>query len=371
MTLIAAILPVDGAPFFISDTLVSEPGCQETRILGPNGIILPARGGDYRPWRLQQKNIIVRERTFAAYAGASFLAHGVFRQLEQSIPAAGPTREIIADVAANYEADLLRHETSMLFAFVGNDGAVELLMAGSEFAHLVLEDGTECYAAGSGAESFLGTFPDLRRAAGGDQLLGENPHHMLIMQLCGLSAEFGAREAILGEFDCHFGGIVEIVRTTGLGFEKLPGATIINEVVTIDADELTLWGGNYLQYCYSDDVLVYWRFGQLRNAEALDAFGTDAFAAVIRPPHRQPSRAENDRACEKVLATSSDDSTFNVFCWNDLNNLNRRRLSVRAPDNGNFRVWRENGHFYVFRSHAFLDEIAQRFGVQRALVAHD
>jgi len=96
MTLIAAICPASEAPFFVSDTLVSEPGRRDGRILSPNGVILPAESeSGLRPNQLQQKNIVIQDRTFAAYAGESVAAYGAFRRLLEALATQPPSREVI------------------------------------------------------------------------------------------------------------------------------------------------------------------------------------------------------------------------------------------------------------------------------------
>jgi hypothetical protein len=161
VTLIAAICPPNEQPFFVCDTLVSEPGRQEGRVLSPNGVILQAPiEAVYKPFRLQQKNIIIRDRLFAAYAGSSLLGRGAFRRLQRALCHQTPSYDMVDAFAADFEDELNHHNTSLLVAFVQQDG-VQLVTLGPRFEHLVLNDGTECYASGSGAETFLNTLPSL------------------------------------------------------------------------------------------------------------------------------------------------------------------------------------------------------------------
>jgi len=370
MTLIAAVYPPGDCVFFLCDTLISTKGQFSGRMLGPSGVIRPRPNvADYHPERLEQKCIIINKRTFAAYAGASFLGKIVIRKLVEGLAHCEPSRSTILGIIADYETELNVHDTSVLIAFV-EDGRYGCITLGPKFMRSQLPDGTVCLAAGSGAEAFLRDFPVICSAKGAIVPRSLDPYHALIMRICGLTGNYFTHESFSSEFESHFGGIIEIIRRTKVGFEKFPGATIIAEVIELGDDALTIVGGNFADFCYYDDLLVFRRFGQIRANDAVEAFGTDYFIDTVNPPHRKATSKEHERATTNIQAKSFQNSEVFIFSWIDPATPEKGQMRVSTPDIAGVEIGRTNDQFWIFRSRNYLRYLAKRFRVKKVYVGN-
>jgi hypothetical protein len=367
MTLIAAILPPDDPPFFIADTLVSTPGEARGRVLGPHGLILPKSGTEYRPSLLRQKTAILHKSVFAAYANSTFYAQ-IISKLAKGLSDAPPTAEKITEIVSEYAQELRDSETTIFVAFIDECSTMHFMTFGPDPLHSQLADGTDCYLAGSGTKAFSEAIESGRISDSGlvEQWPADN---LLVMKLAGLIGRFASMETARAEFQDNFGGLIEIVQPTASGFEKMPSLSIITEFVTVEGDELVIWGGNYLDYCYEGDILVYRRFGQIRQEESKQAFGSERLVACVNPLHRIPQPREIGAAYSTVLSKPFEESTFNIFSWVSFNESTHDRMSIRIPDRGQFRINHSENQIQVFRSYKFLDELAKRFGATRVRIA--
>ena len=368
MTSIAAILPPDEPPFFIADTLVSTRGEARGRVLGPHGLILPKSGASHRPIQLRQKTAILHKNVFAAYANSTFYARAVLGKLAEGLSHVPLTRAKITAIVSEYDQELADSETTILVALIDESSMIDIMSFGPDPSHVRLADGTDCYLAGSGTTAFSEAIESGQMSERGsaERLPAYN---LMVMRLAGLVGRFASMEAARAEFRDNFGGLIEIIRPTPTGFEKMPSLSFITETVTMEGDELVIWGGNYLDYCYEGDILVYRRFGQIRQEEAKQAFGSEHLVACIHPLHRTPQRQEIDAAYSAVLSKSFEASILNVFSWISFNETTHDKMSVRVPDPSQFRIYHSENKIQVFRSHRFLDDLAKRFGAARVRLA--
>lgn len=257
----------------------------------------------------------------------------------------------------------------------------------------VLDNGTTIYAAGSGARDFVELFASASAAqlsvrglpwwarVGSQCLLWAirsrwlglvwrprfGAAHQLDMAIVFTAiGEVSAYESIVAEIKAHFGQLLEIGRGTQEGFEKLPSATIITEIVTYQNNEATLYPGSYLNYAYDGDILVYRRFGEIRRDELHQAFGTDYIAGAAPPLLQQPSSAETNASLERLLSKRIfNDAVVQIISYNDLGDISNRKTSFSEPDHANLRIERVNDHFEMFRSHEFMKSLADRLGVKK------
>jgi hypothetical protein len=386
LTIIAAIQPPDGAPFFLADTLISKPGNNsDVKVLGPGGLTKQARGHLYQPSRLERKCVIINAMTFAAYAGTSFVAKTALYKVAHALADRPPDAQTISKALTEDEDKLTQHDTSLLVAFVDKTG-VHQLTFGPHFIEHTCADGTKVTASGSGCaplirtlENVLGgrtvvNFPTSKNASfwqKGRARLWRlfhprlDSHHRVVVQLANVVAEFCAGEAIRGEFDSHFGGLVEIATCAGSGFFMLPSLMIAIELFTRDGDALRPASSSYLTYRYYEDILLYRRFGETRQEELKATFGTDYIASTVKPLLRKPTNDEKRRAIDELLAAPFHETTLQVFNWSDVNDLTQRRTSVRAPDEARFWIDRREDRFRIYHSNDFSAEIAKRFGASR------
>jgi hypothetical protein len=248
MTVIAAIYPPKGLPIFLCDTLISVPGQQTGRVAGPSGLIArPPDTTSYKVHALEQKNVVFKDTVFVAYAGSSFVAKNVFRRLEKGLAnATAPTKEQVSAILSESLDDLERNDTAILAAVL-SDAVCHHLSFGSGFEERTLQDGTTIYVNGSGTSALINLFttiwtattlkphpPSLirhpvRRLLYSVAKWRRGAHDDYVFRAFGLVAEVSSRESLMAEVDSHFGAIVELVRATSVGFEKLPSATIATE----------------------------------------------------------------------------------------------------------------------------------------------
>jgi hypothetical protein len=365
MTLIAAISPPDGSQFFLCDTLVSVPGKRSQRMLGPSGLIMASSSPTtHKPEGLEQKTIIVGDRVFAANAGKSVIGKGVLRRLSEKLDRGEePSRDRIFVALDGYEEELVKHDTSAIISFIEN-GRPQSLTLGPEFERRTLADGTVCVVAGSGSDAFFRDFEDVRLTHQGVFGRRLDSYHQLVMKLCGLTGSFLTHEAISAENEDHFGGIIEIIRATSGGFEKFPSASHVIEVIDIHKDDLTILGGNFLDYCYSGEILVYRRFGQIRGEEAFSVFNSNYLISTIRPTIRAETKGEFDAAIERMQRKSFQDSIVLTINWFDRRNIKQYGRVMVPGDNPPVQMGSRDGSLAILRTHEYYRIIANRFGVK-------
>lgn len=203
-------------------------------------MLIPEEDDGYRVAKLEQKSAILRNSTLVAYAGRRDIALPVFRKLAKAVVKRQPSRDLIQSVLERHTKSLEGNDTSVLVAFV-EGAAVEILEFGHQFESVTLEDGTECRAVGSGTEALFDLLSTIMAAEGrSDTAIPE--YHMRVMKLLGHMAEVHAGECITGKFHNHFGGIMEMIRSTQAGFEKFPGATFAIELLRLRGDQAVLLG---------------------------------------------------------------------------------------------------------------------------------
>jgi hypothetical protein len=388
MTVIAAIYPSKGLPLFLCDTVISVPGQQTGRIAGPGGLIArPASTTQHKFHSLEQKNTVLKDTVFVAYAGSSFVGKTVFRRLEKGLSGVStPTEAQVSAILSDSNDDLQKHGTAILAAVL-HDGRCHHLAFGTRFEELTLQDGTTIYVNGSGTQTLLDYFsthwtatfkprdlpswfrhPIVRLRLSLDKWRW-GTHHEDVFRAFGMVAEISSRESIMAEIDSHFGAIVEVIRATSAGFEKLPSGTIVTELITFEDGGASIIGGNYLNYAYDGDLLVYRRFGQIRDEEMRSAFGTDYISGAISPPLRNVSTQEEHAAQDRLTSKAIfNDSIIQCRSYSDPHNLPQRRISLGAPNHGEFLIRRNGDHFEIYRSHEFMRKLAARLGVAKVIV---
>ncbi len=388
MTVIAAIYPPAGPPIFLSDTLTSVPGERTGRAAGPNGLLArPRNTSGWQIHNLEQKNAILNGKVYVAYCGSSFVAKSVVRRAARALEAiSDPTVEQVSAIFSAELDDLERHNTSILAAVL-SEGKCNHLAFGSGFQTRALTDGTIVHANGSGANKVLDLFEEILR--GREALrphtyfnpivwlnylltrLRGNRHHIDMSRAFGIVATQCCYESLTAQIDQHFGGIIEIARALPTGFEKFPSATIAIELLSFHDGEADLYGGNYLNYHYVDDLLVYRRFGEINREELTKVFETDYWVASIHPLLRKVPATEDQKACEAIAARPLfSDADVECTSWADLDDLGGAgRVTVAAPDRSRFRIERVDDKFFqIYRSPEYMKSLARRLGVSRVNV---
>jgi hypothetical protein len=394
MTIVAAIYPPSRLPIFVSDTLISVRGTSG-RVAGPSGLVHPNECAEHRAHSLEQKSAIINDFVYVAYAGTTFLAKGVIRRLEKRLSVAVGSKVSATRAALDDEVeDLNRHNTTLLVAVI-EDGECHHMSFGPEPDTKVLEDGTTIYAVGTGAEDFLGLY----EAASAAKLLVRNgswgfrlgakylwkmlrsrwlsriwrprfdaAHQLDLGVVFAVIAEVSAYESLMAEIKAHFGQILEIGRGTQQGFEKLQSVTIMTELLTYQNAEATHYTGNYLNYAYDGDILVYRRFGDIRREELHQAFGTDYLAGAAPPVLRGPSPEETTAAINRALSEKVfNKSVVQIISYNDVKDLAKRKITFSQPDHNSLLIERRDDHFEIFRSHEYMRQLADRLGVKKVI----
>jgi len=369
MTVIAAIYPAEGLPLFLCDTLISIESEPRGHVAGPAGLITPPPpGSKYKPVALQQKTIILRPTVFLAYCGKTLIGTIIFRRVDKAL--AGIDAPTLAQVAAILEEsveDLQQHDTAILGAVI-EDGKCFHLSYGTGFQDVTLEDGTTLIVNGSGSSALLDLFEVCWAGKFASMTADHLPHHRDVFRAFAMVSEVSSYESIMAEHKADFGAIVEILRATTIGFEKLPSATIVTELISFQPDQMTVHAGNYLNYVNDGDLIVYRRFGDIRREKMTEIFGTDYIAGTINPPTRSVSKSEETDAVERLISRAEfNDSVIQAISWSNPSDLPNRRLTLGEPNWADFRIARDGDHFSVFRSHAFMEKLAKRFGVSKVI----
>jgi ATP-dependent protease HslVU (ClpYQ) peptidase subunit len=394
MTIVAAIYPPSRLPIFVSDTLISVKGTS-VRVAGPTGLVHPTEGAEHRAHSLEQKAAIINDFVYIAYAGTTFLAKGIIRRLERRLSETVGSKVSATRSALDEEVeDLNRHNTTLLVAVI-EDGECHHMSFGPEPDTKILDNGTTIYAVGTGAEDFLALF---ETAASAQLTVRRVPwwvrlgtkylwkvlhsrwlsrvwrprfdaaHQLDLAVVFAVIAEVSAYESLMAEIKAHFGQILEIGRGTQEGFEKLQSVTIMTELLTYQNEEATHYTGNYLNYAYERDILIYRRFGDIRRDEMHQAFGTDYLAGAVPPVLRGPPSEETAAAINRLLGEKVfNKSVLQIISYNDVKDVAKRKLTFSEPDHNSLRIERRDDHFEIFRSHEYMRQLADRLRVKKVV----
>jgi hypothetical protein len=322
MTLIAAVLPPGGPPFFLSDVLVSSTRISSGRVAGPSGLIQRS-GPDaaYSPYSLEQKCLILSDRVWTAYCGDVVAGKSALNRLRTELSGTEPSLARLEEILRELETDLAERNSSLLAAVIEPDLSLHWRFAGAGAPRQnTLSDGTILIADGTGRDGFVDVLSNIIGTT-----VAPNPTYHVLAFL----SEVSSSESINAAFNDHFGAIVEVTSVVDGTFQKMPSLTVATEIVKIEGDTAAIISGNYLNYRYVDNILVYRRFGSIRGDEMAVAFGTDYIAGAIYPPGRRRRAEEEAALCRQLVANAIfNDSAMQAISWNDPTNLSKRKLDL-------------------------------------------
>jgi len=362
MTLIAIISNPTSAPFIVSDVLISGQQQPAGRMLGPSGpIVSYDKKSGYYPENLEQKMIIIGSHLCMAYAGASIIGKSISKKFMETFCNTTPKKDLLSNILSEYDSELEQFDTSIIVAFIDENNEFDYITYGDGFVSKEFSDGTKIKSVGTGSELLIEHFDVVCNSpVGGCPPVAGTLHRVL-----SILSEFVAWDCYSGEYRLHTGGLIEIASLSDNRLEKLPSALLGTILYKFNNGTAHAIGEAYLDFCYYDDILVFRRFGDIRLNEAKEIAGSDYLIGTIRGVRTSDYHERTDAAVRKIVAKLHQTSAIQIFSLIDVENPASRKILFEREDWNNFRIWRSESSFKVWKSKKLQNKFSNLLGVTK------